>query len=109
MMTTRGRPGWRRPAADLAIPLDLDDDGAALAATGAHRRDADATAAAGQLVGQRGHHARTGGRDGVAKAAAAAGEVHLLLVDAVFAARRDRHGSERLVDLPQRDVAGRQT
>ena len=88
-----------------AEALDLDDDGAALAAAGAHRRHADAAAAPLQLVDQRGHHPRTGRRDGVAEAAAAAGEVHLLLVDAVFAARRDRHGRERLVDLPQRDVA----
>ncbi len=77
---------------------------AALAAAGAHRGHTDAAAAALQLVDQRRDHARAGCGDGVPEAAAAAGEVDQLFVEAVLAARRDRHRGERLVDLPQRHV-----
>ena len=96
----------RRSRVDAVAPrwLDLDDDGAALATAGAHRGDADAAAATLQLVDQRGDHPRTRCRNGMAEAAAASGEVHQLLVEPVFAARRDRHRGEGLVDLPQRDV-----
>jgi hypothetical protein len=40
------------------VELDLDDDGAALSATGTHRRHSDAAAPALQLVDQRGDHPR---------------------------------------------------
>ena len=62
--------------------LDLDDDGAALAAACTHRGDTDAAAPAPQLVDQRGDHARARRRDGMAEAATTSGEVHQLLVDA---------------------------
>ena len=67
------------------VDLDLDDDGAALAATRAHRGHADAAAASLQFVDQRRHHPRAGRGDGMTEAATAAGEVHQLLVEAVLA------------------------
>src|SRR5206468_3550080 len=81
---------------------------AALAATGTHRGHPDAATTALQLVDERGHHARAGRGDGMAQTATASGEVHQLLVDAVFTAGRDRHRRERLVDLPKCDVFGLQ-
>ena len=40
------------------------------------------------------------------EAATTSGEVHQLLVESVFATRRDRHGRAGLIDLPQRDIGG---
>ena len=101
-------PG-RDAAVTPAVWLDLDHYGAALAAARAHRRDTDSASATAQFVHQRGQHPGAAGGDRVAQAAAAAVDVDQLFVEPVFAARRDRHRRERLVDLPQRDVAGRQS
>src|SRR5690348_17547413 len=71
---------WFRPV------LDLDDDGAALAAASTHRRDTDTAATPLQLVNQRGDHPRARCGDGMPQAATTSGEVDELLVDAVLAA-----------------------
>ena len=64
--------------------------------------------AAVQLVDHRDDHARTGARDRVTEAGAAAVDVHDLLRDPELARRGDRHRAERLVDLPEVDVGDRQ-
>src|SRR5215213_2102232 len=87
---------------------DLDDHGVALAAARADRRAAVAAAAAAQLVHERGEDPRARGADRVADGDRAAVDIHALLVDAEHPDRVQRHGGERLVDLPQVDVAGLQ-
>ena len=61
---------------------------------------------AAQLVDHRDDHARAGARDRVTEAGAAAVDVHDLLRRCPsLRDGRDRHRAERLVDLPQVDVA----
>ena len=83
----------------------LDDERAMPMPPPAHieSRPSDLAPAA-QLVDHRDDHARTGGRDRVTEAAAAAVHVDDRRVDAERADRRHRHRAERLVDLDQVDV-----
>src|SRR3954471_16241457 len=89
-------------------PSNLDDHGVALAAARADRRAAVAAAATAQLVHERAEDAGARSADRVADGDGAAVDVDPLLVDAEHADRVQRHGRERLVDLPQVDVAGLQ-
>ena len=71
------------------------------AAARAHGGDAGAAAAAAEFVGEGEDHAGTGHRDGVAEAAAAAEDVHGVLVEAEGSGGGDADRGEGLVDLPQ--------
>ena len=74
----------------------------------ADRRAADAAAAPAQLVDERAEDPRAGRADRVAERDRAAVDVDLVLVDAEHPDRVDRDRRERLVDLPEVDVVGRQ-
>ena len=88
--------------------VDLEHRRRAHAAARAHAREADAAAAAAQLVHRGDDHAGAGGGDRVTERAAGAVRVGDVLREAELAARRDRHRRERLVDLGEVDVADRQ-
>src|SRR3954452_1576309 len=83
----------------------LEDERGAHAATGAHGHDAQRRVPSAELPEHRHDHARAGRRDRVPEAAATAVDVDDAGVDAQLAGDRDRHGAERLVDLPRLDVA----
>ena len=71
----------------------------------ADRRAAEAAAAPAQLVDERAEDAGARGADRVAERDGAAVDVDAVLVDAEHPDRVQRHRGERLVDLPQVDVA----
>src|SRR6516162_5617791 len=87
---------------------DLDDGGGAHAAAGAHGGHADAAAAAAQLVHQGHDHPGAGGGHRVAERAAAAVHVDLLRVEFEQLDGGHAHRRERLVDLEQVHLVGRQ-
>src|SRR5262245_56052672 len=94
--------------ASLNVSAQLEQPGRPLAAADAHRHDAVPDLAPLHLVGQRADQARAGHAVGVAERNRAAVDVQLLRVDPqAIAAVDDLHG-ERLVQLPQVDVADRQ-
>ena len=108
-------PDARRPADDeqpLAGEVDVDRHVQRTSMTSAEpmpppahmARRPMALPAAAQLVDHGDDHARAGGRDRVAQAAATAVHVDDRRVDAERADRRHRHRAERLVDLDQVDV-----
>src|SRR6185503_2259677 len=94
---------WPRLAA-----VHFDDHRVALAAARADRRAAEPAAAAPQLVDERHQDAGAAGADRVAERDRAAVHVHLGLVELKHAHRVERDRGERLVDLEQVDLAGRQ-
>ena len=106
----RRRPDARATgtAAVRSAGVDLEHRRGTHAAARAHAREADAAAAAAQLVHGGDDHAGTGGGHRVTERAARAVRVRDVLGEAEHAARRDRHRRERLVDLGEVDVADRQ-
>ena len=96
----RARRGRVRDALGAA-----QQHGLALAAAAAHRGDAERGAVAAHLVGEREDEAEAGGGERVAERDRAAVDVDLLGVDPQRAGARHGDAGERLVDLPQVDVA----
>src|SRR6478735_967889 len=105
------RFGSRRGTGSLSLRaslrgfLYLDDDRVTLAAAGADRRAAVAATAPAQLQHERADDAGATGSDRMAERDRAAVDVHALLVNAEHPDAVERDGRERLVDLPQVDVA----
>src|SRR5205085_8897256 len=87
------------------LAVDAQDDRVALPAARADRRDAEAAAATAQLVDEDAEDAGARGADRVAERDRAAVDVDAVLLDAQLADRLQGHRRERLVDLPQVDVA----
>ena len=82
----------------------LDDHRHALAATDAHRLEADGAAGVLEAVEQRGHDAGAGHAERVAEGDGAAVDVQLVVADAELAGGGHHLGGERLVDLDEVDV-----
>src|SRR6185312_6491267 len=97
--------GEGRGAAQAHVRSDLQDQRVALPTAGADRGTAEAAAAATQLVDEGADDARARGPDRVPEGDGAAVDVDPVLVDAEHPDRVERDGCERLVDLPQVDVA----
>src|SRR5690606_5272629 len=83
---------------------DLDQDGVALAATGADCGAAETAPAALELAGKGTDHAGTGSADRVTERHCTAVDVDFVLVDAEHLDRVQRDRSESLVDFPEVDV-----
>src|SRR3954454_9886103 len=98
------------PTPSTWVPLggDLDDHVVALAAARADRGAAEPAAAALELERERPEDPGAGGADRMAERDGAAVHVDLVLVDAEHPDRVEHHGGERLVDLPEVDVVGRE-
>src|SRR4029077_16075365 len=87
---------------------DVEHDGPPHAAPGAHAPHHGPPTTAALLMDEGHHHAGAGHRHGVTEAATAADRVDDLLVEAEQARGAHAHRGERLVDLPQVDVADRE-
>ena len=98
-----GRAAPRAP--DRPAAIHLDDHGVALAAARADRGAAEAAATAPQLEHERADDAGARCADRVTERDGAAVDVDLVLVDAEHADRVQGDRGERLVDLPEVDVA----
>src|SRR5215211_2864822 len=98
-------PGGGGRMCGRSVNSDLHDHRVALPAAGADRGAAVAAAAAAQLVYERAEDARARGADRVPDRDRAAVDVDALLVDPEHPDRVQRDRGERLVDLPQVDVA----
>src|SRR5437660_1104730 len=94
------------PCIAMSAPSDPEDDRVALSPARADRRAAETAAAAPQLVHEAPEDARAARADRVTERNRSAVDIHALLVDPEHADRVECHRGERLVDLPQVDVAG---
>src|SRR3974390_3788357 len=103
---SRGTPGAGGSTSRTpAISDPFDDGGGPHAAPGAHRHQAGGEVASFQLVENGPAEHGTGGADRVAQRNGAAVDVHRLGVEIEVTHGLERHRGERLVDLPQVDVA----
>src|SRR5579863_1792113 len=98
-------PIWPAPTTRTRTRLaDFHQHRVALSAAAADRRDAQTAPARTQGVHEMAYDARTAGAERMAKRDRAAVDVHFFQVQAESIRRRQGHGREGFVDLPERDV-----